>query len=116
MTMDLANFYLRTPLDHPEYIQIQISVIQQEPIDKYDLMRFAHKGGYTSKSANAHTDSSNQENLPTIYCVNRPRHMDTTNARPHLVFGDTNGGQTPLCSSWMILELNTLESDMPNTF
>jgi hypothetical protein len=42
MTMDLANFYLGTPLDRPEYVQIQINVISQEFIDKYDLIRFAH--------------------------------------------------------------------------
>ena len=42
MTMDLANFYLSTPLERPEYVQIQINVISQEFIDKYDLIRFAH--------------------------------------------------------------------------
>jgi hypothetical protein len=42
MTMDLANFYLGTPLDRPEYVQIQINVIPLEFIDEYDLMCFAH--------------------------------------------------------------------------
>jgi hypothetical protein len=44
MTMDLANFYLGTPLNRPEYVQIQISVIPQEFIEEYDLMRFSQKG------------------------------------------------------------------------
>jgi len=44
MTMELANFYLGTPLDRPEYVQIQINIIPQEFTDKYDLMRFAHNG------------------------------------------------------------------------
>ena len=44
MTMDIANFYLITPLNCLEYVRIQISVILQEFIDEYDLMCFAHKG------------------------------------------------------------------------
>ena len=44
MTMDLAIFYLKTPLDFPEYVQIKIDVIPQEFIDEYDLMCFAHNG------------------------------------------------------------------------
>jgi len=44
MTMDLANFYLGTPLDRPEYVQIKIDVIPKEFINEYDLMQFSHNG------------------------------------------------------------------------
>ena len=42
MTLDLANFYLNTPLDKPEYTRIQLSVIPQEVIDKYNLTPYAY--------------------------------------------------------------------------
>ena len=41
---DIEHFYLSTPLDKPEYVQIQLSEIPQEFIDEYDLTKFAHKG------------------------------------------------------------------------
>jgi hypothetical protein len=44
MTADLGNFYLRTPLDHKEYVQIKLSTIPQEFIDEYDLLQFARNG------------------------------------------------------------------------
>ena len=44
MTMDLANFYLGTPLDRPEYVRIKLSVIPQEVIDEYDLEKYAING------------------------------------------------------------------------
>jgi hypothetical protein len=44
MTMDLSNFYLGTPLDRPEYVQIKLSVIPQEVIDAYNLNKYAING------------------------------------------------------------------------
>ena len=44
MSNDLANFYLNTPLDRPEYIRIKLSVIPQEIIDEHSLLQFAHNG------------------------------------------------------------------------
>ena len=41
---DISNFYLGMPLDHPEYVCIQLSTILQEFIDKYDLTKYAHNG------------------------------------------------------------------------
>ncbi len=44
MTLNLANFYLNTPLDQPEYAGIQLSLIPQEVIDKYNLTPYAYNG------------------------------------------------------------------------
>ena len=44
MTMDLGNFYIGTPLDHPEYVCIKLSTIPQECIDEYDLLQFVQNG------------------------------------------------------------------------
>jgi hypothetical protein len=41
--MDLKNFYLNTPLDHPEYIRIKLADIPQEFINKYKLNKFARE-------------------------------------------------------------------------
>ena len=44
MNFDLTNFYLNTLLDRPEYAHIQLSVMPQEIIDKYNLTQFVHNG------------------------------------------------------------------------
>lgn len=41
---DIANFYLGTPLDHPEYVKIQLSVIPDKFVTQYDLHTFNHHG------------------------------------------------------------------------
>ena len=37
ITMDVANFYLGTPMERPEYMRLPFKIIPQEIIDKYDL-------------------------------------------------------------------------------
>jgi hypothetical protein len=39
-TMDLSDFYLGTPLPHPEYLRIPITMIPPLIQDVYDLHRF----------------------------------------------------------------------------
>ena len=39
---NIANFYLGTPLDHPEFVKIQLSVIPDEFIDEYNLTTLAY--------------------------------------------------------------------------
>lgn len=41
---DIANFYLATPLDRPEYVRIKIDDIPQEFIDEYNLHTFVRDG------------------------------------------------------------------------
>eukprot|EP00804_Cyclotella_cryptica_P031011 CCRYP_013601-RB/>CCRYP_013601-RB protein AED:0.37 eAED:0.20 QI:0/-1/0/1/-1/1/1/0/551 len=43
-TFDIANFYLCTPLDRPEYIKIKLSEIPQEFITEYNLLHHVHNG------------------------------------------------------------------------
>jgi hypothetical protein len=43
MTMDIFNFYLMTPLHHAEFIQIKLSDIPNEVINKYKLREKATK-------------------------------------------------------------------------
>jgi hypothetical protein len=42
MTVDVKNFYLSTPLEHPEYMRIPIKLIPQEIIDDYSLAKLVH--------------------------------------------------------------------------
>ena len=35
--MDVANFYLGTPMSKPEFVRLPIKLIPQEIIDKYNL-------------------------------------------------------------------------------
>ena len=45
MTMDISNFYLMTPLLHPEYICIKLSNLPDEIITQYKLKdKTTHKG------------------------------------------------------------------------
>ena len=41
---DLENFYLGTPLDRPEYVRIQYSIIPNEFILEYNLATYVHNG------------------------------------------------------------------------
>eukprot|EP00804_Cyclotella_cryptica_P009174 CCRYP_003213-RA/>CCRYP_003213-RA protein AED:0.16 eAED:-0.04 QI:0/-1/0/1/-1/1/1/0/131 len=43
-TFDIANFYLGTPLDHPEFIRIRLDNIPEEFIDKNDLTHHVSDG------------------------------------------------------------------------
>jgi hypothetical protein len=43
-TIDISDFYLGTPLPHPEHIRIQRALISPHVILFYDLERFMHRG------------------------------------------------------------------------
>jgi hypothetical protein len=45
MTMDISNFYLMTPLHCAEFIQIKLSDIPDEVVNKYKLRDKATKNG-----------------------------------------------------------------------
>jgi len=45
MTMDISNFYLMTPLHHPEFIRIKLGDIPDEVIEEYKLREKATKNG-----------------------------------------------------------------------
>jgi hypothetical protein len=45
MTMDISNFYLMTPLHHPEFIHVKLSDIPDEVIEEYKLREKATKNG-----------------------------------------------------------------------
>ena len=52
MTMDIANFYLMTPLKRPEYVKIKLSDIPEEIIVKYKLHDLANADGSVYIEAN----------------------------------------------------------------
>ena len=41
---DIANVYLGTPMEHPEYVKIKLLDIPQEFIDKYNLLAYKYNG------------------------------------------------------------------------
>lgn len=45
LNMDISNFYLVTPLLHPEYIRIKLSDLPDEIIHEYKLKDMANKNG-----------------------------------------------------------------------
>ena len=75
MTIDIANFYLMTPLKHPEYVKIKLRDIPEEIIVEYKLRDIATPDGnvyitatratYTSKQLEACTGYHTQASLPT---------------------------------------------------
>ena len=42
--MDIAVFYLDTPIEHPEYMRLPFNIIPQESINHYDLNKIAKDG------------------------------------------------------------------------
>jgi hypothetical protein len=45
MTMNISNFYLMTPLHHPEFIWIKLTDIPNKVIKEYKLREIATKNG-----------------------------------------------------------------------
>ena len=44
LTMDVANFYLGTPMTRPEFTRLPINLIPQEIINKFDLNSIVEDG------------------------------------------------------------------------
>ncbi len=44
--IDLANFYLNTPMEHYEYMSLQLDILPQEIIDKYGLTDIVDTNGW----------------------------------------------------------------------
>ncbi|KAL7482169.1 hypothetical protein ACHAW6_007857 [Cyclotella cf. meneghiniana] len=42
--MDIKNFYLNTPMDHPEYVKLKLALIPAEIVKKYKLGEKQHNG------------------------------------------------------------------------
>jgi hypothetical protein len=64
--MDISNFYLMTPLHHPEFIQIKLSDIPEEVIKEYKLRDQPPKTeASTTEPSAAFTASLKQDYWPT---------------------------------------------------
>jgi len=46
LTADIKDFYLRTPMKHPEYMHLKLTDIPNEVIDHYNLRELATSDGY----------------------------------------------------------------------
>ncbi len=44
--IDLANFYLNTPMEGYEYMHLWLDILPQEIIDKYDLIKIVDADGW----------------------------------------------------------------------
>ncbi len=81
MTMDISNFYLMTPLHGAEFIQIKLSDISDEVIDKYKLREKPPKAAAsTSEPSAACMTSHKQDYWPTNFSKNVSPNMDTNKA------------------------------------
>ncbi len=64
MTMDLSNFYLMTPVHHPEFIHVKLSNIPYEVIEEYKLREKATKNGSVYVTPHMVTNSFQNLGLP----------------------------------------------------
>jgi hypothetical protein len=48
-TMDITNFYLNTPLDHPEYLRIPCNLIPDEIMQEYNLHTLVKNGNVLAR-------------------------------------------------------------------
>jgi hypothetical protein len=48
-TMDITNFYLNTPLDHPEYLHILVTLIPKEIMCEYHLQKLVKNGNMLTR-------------------------------------------------------------------
>ena len=52
MCMDVKYFYLNNKMDKDEYIMIQLSMIPQELVEKYNLVEKSHNGYIYARKTN----------------------------------------------------------------
>ena len=99
--IDIAHFYLCTPLDRYEYMQLPISVIPDEIIEQYNLQELEHDGKVYIKIKKACMDSLNPESYQTISSLSASTHSNTTRWKLHQASGDTSGARSysPLLST-----------------
>jgi len=118
MTMDLSNFYLGTPLDRPEFVQIKLSVIPQEVIDAYGLEKYAYNGWVYFEISKGMYGLKQAGKLANELLATSTRHLakGTTNVPPHQAYGGTNGDQSSSHSSSTTLASNTQIVSMPITY
>ena len=45
-SFDIMNFYLNTPMEHPEYMKFQIAQIPDDIIAEYNLKNNVHSNGF----------------------------------------------------------------------
>ena len=43
-TMDVSNFYSESPMKHPKFMRMQVKIIPQETIHKYNLLDIVNDG------------------------------------------------------------------------
>ena len=63
--LDVGNFYLETPLERYEYMQLPLKHFPEHTIDQYNLRENAKMAGFTSKSARQFAAFHKLENWPT---------------------------------------------------
>ena len=118
MTMDISNFYLMTPLHHPEYImQVNLINISDEVIEEYKLKEKATKSGSSTLWSNVTCMAyHNQDYWPTNCSRGNKMHTDVTqiNQQRTLVPNLWKNYSRPSNSHWLstILKSNMLSQNI----
>ena len=110
--LDVKNYYLRTPMDHFEYMFIPLNLIPPEIINFYNLHKIAHKGKvyleicrsmYDLRQSGIH---ANKQLICFLgnYGYSPVRHTPA--------FGTTNGAQSASALLSMTLASKTLAKSM----
>jgi hypothetical protein len=117
MFTDINNFYLNTPLDHPEYMKLPIALIPDEIIEEYDLLSIMYtKEWYSCKLTGACMAYLRLESFPTSSSPDICPNMDTTLCQTCPASGPTLA--TQYSCHWLstILQSSTLEKNMWTIF
>ncbi len=91
MTIDISNFYLMTPLKHPEFICVKINDLPQEIIDEYKLQSTVNKSGMVRIEV-----TKGMYGLPQASFLNKDStNMDTPKANWCPAYGSTSHDPFP---------------------
>ena len=97
ITLNLKNFYLKTPLPQPRYMKIKIDILLNEIIKNTTCATFSTTSMCISKLRWACMDFLEQASWPKISSRSDSSHMATTNINSSLAFTATCGA--PSCSA-----------------
>ncbi len=92
--IDLANFYLNTPMPNPEYMHLRLNII---------LTLSLLTAGFTLRFERECMVFPKPESLQITYPKSSLPPKGTTNANIHLVSGATSGETSHSAQWWMIL-------------
>ncbi|KAL7481813.1 hypothetical protein ACHAW6_007491 [Cyclotella cf. meneghiniana] len=97
MTIDIKDFYLCTPMEWPEFMQLKLADIPKDVVTHYKLHALQTSDGYVYIFIQKGVYGIPQAGIIAPKLLeNASMHRATIKAQSHLISGNTTGNPSPL--------------------